>query len=162
MSIPMSIQENWPIVSQLETLSGNPLGSMPLKHDRINEKGLSGKCLRLWIAISPRNPAAPHLLPPITNWCFIFYFHHYNQSGKWGIYANVWRKILGTNKYLFYLSWDPIMAEYFISKWRIRRLINGNFGKGPSNITECDQAKIEMITPQFPQLQRGRKRWECL
>ena len=102
-------------------------------------KGLSGKCLRLWIAINPLNPAAPHLLPPITNWCFIFYFHHYNHSGKRGIYANVWRKILGTNKYFFCLSWDPIMAEYFISKWRIRRLINGNFGKGPSNITECDK-----------------------
>ena len=50
------------------------------------------------------------------------------------------------------------MAEYFISKWRIRRLINGNFGKGPSNITEYDQAKIEVIIPQFPQLQRVRKR----
>lgn len=63
---------------------------------------------------------------------------------------------LRTNKYFFCLSWDPIMAEYFISKWRIRSLINGNFGKGPSNITECDK-KIETIIPQFPQLQRVRK-----
>lgn len=120
MSFPLSMQENWSQVSQLQTLSGSPLGSCLWNMIRINMKGLSGKCPRVQTAINPLNTAAPHVLPPITNWCFSFYFHHYNHFGEWDICANVWRTTLRANKSF----WEPIMAEYFISKWRIRKLIN--------------------------------------